>query len=268
MFLNMYIHSRRACTENPVSLPETMHSHDSYEIFCLISGDADYCVEGSRYHLLPGDIMLMRKGEVHTFQLRSPARYERMHVNFEITQLLESVDATGLLAMFDDRPLGKFNHYQANLFPDRRCQEYLSKISQATDIHKRLCYLLPLLSELSEHAQTVQNAPAQVQKDRAAPIIAYINANLTDELSLDILADHFFVSKTHLNRIFKQSTGTTVWEYITIKRLFCAKKMIDAGKQPSDVCQICGFKDYTTFFRAYKQQYGVSPKEHSTQKTK
>lgn len=268
MSLPVYIQSRRACTENPVSLPETMHSHDSYEIFCLISGDADYCVEGSRYHLLPGDIMLMRKGEVHTFQLRSPARYERMHVNFEITQLLESVDALGLLAMFDDRPLGKFNHYQANLFPDRRCQEYLNRISQTKDDQKRLCYLLPLLSELSECAQTVREAPIEVQRDRVAPIIAYINANLSEELSLEILAEQFFLSKAHLNRIFKQSTGTTAWEYITVKRLFLAKELIDGGVQPGDACLQCGFRDYTTFFRSYKRHFGVSPKEHSTVSSK
>lgn len=263
----LYIQSRRACTESPVSLPETMHSHDSYEIFCLISGDADYCVEGSRYHLLPGDIMLMRKGEVHTFQLRSPARYERMHVNFEITQLLETMDAAGLLAMFDDRPLGKFNHYQAALFPDRRCQEYLNKISQSADKRKQLCYLLPLLSELSECAKAVQQAPVEAQKDRVAPIIAYINANLSDELSLDILADLFFLSKAHLNRIFKQSTGTTAWEYITVKRLFLAKELIDGGVQSCDACLRSGFKDYTTFFRSYKRHFGVAPKKHSEGKT-
>lgn len=265
MSQQLYIHSRRACTENPVSLPETMHSHDSYEIFCLISGDADYCVEGSRYHLLPGDIMLMRKGEVHTFQLRSPARYERMHVNFEITQLLESVDAMGLLAMFDDRPLGKFNHYQAGLLPDGHCQEYLHKISHTTDTKKQLCYLLPLLSELSESTQTIRDMPVQAHPDRAAPIIAYINANLSGELSLDVLAQRFFLSKAHLNRIFKQSTGTTAWEYITVKRLFFAKELIDGGTQPGDACLQCGFKDYTTFFRSYKRHFGVSPRGYHKQ---
>ena len=75
-----------------------------------------------------------------------------------------------------------------------------------------------------------------------------------------MLAKRFYLSKTHLNRIFKQSTGTTVWEYITIKRLFLAKELIAAGRQPTDVCTQCGFKDYTTFFRSYKRHFGISPR--------
>ena len=260
--MELNIKAHKSCTEKPVMKTEQMHSHNSYEIFCLISGDTDYCVEGSRYHLLPGDIVLMRKGEVHIFQLCSPACYERMCVNFEITQMLSLLDSEALLSVFDDRPLGKFNHYPADLFPGNRWQFYLNEICNTQDASKRLCFLLPLLSELKDAFTVIRNTPVSMRKDRAAPIIKYINANLNEELSLDILAERFYLSKAHLNRLFKQSTGTTAWEYITIKRLFLAKALIDTGNKPTDIYLQCGFHDYTTFFRSYKQHFGVSPKEH------
>lgn len=255
------IKAHKNCTEKPIMKTEQMHSHNSYEIFYLLEGDTDYCVEGSRYHLMPGDIMIMRKGEVHIFQLRSASRYERMCVNFDIQDLLELTQSPQLLSMFHDRPLGKFNHYRADLFPGNHWQEYMERICSTKDTCKQLCYLLPLLHDLADGMETVRTAPAIADKDRAAPIIKYINSNLTDELSLDILSERFYISKAHLNRIFKQATGTTAWEYITIKRLFLAKEMIDAGTQPSDVYQQCGFRDYTTFFRSFKQHFGISPKE-------
>ncbi len=257
----IYIDSARMCTENPVLCEHEMHSHDSYEIYYLIAGDTDYCVEGNRYHLVPGDIMLMRKGEVHFYQLRSAARYERMCINFDISDALQAMDAPGLLSAFDDRSLGKLNHYRAELFPGNHWREYIDKICDADDKATQLCYLLPLLGDLAAGMETVRSTPAVADKDRSAPIIKYINANLTEELSLDILSERFYISKAHLNRIFKQSTGTTAWEYITIKRLFVAKEMIDSGKQPGDVYQKCGFRDYTTFFRSYKQHFHASPSE-------
>ena len=253
-------------TEKPILREETMHSHDTYEIFCLLAGDADYCVEGNRYHLQSGDLVLLRKGEVHIFQLRSAAPYERIFINFDIPEVLDFMDAGNLLSVFNDRPLGKFNHYQASLFPNNHWQEYLQTICRETDSRKQLCYLLPLLQDLTDRQDVVKTAPALSEKDRAAPIIKYINNHLTDDLSLEMLSQRFYISKTHLIRIFKRATGTTVWEYITIKRLFLAKELIAAGKAPTDIYQQCGFKDYTTFFRAYKQRFGVSPKAHGLHK--
>lgn len=260
--MNAVITGRHMYTDKPVLREETMHSHDTYEIFCLLAGDADYCVEGNRYPLQSGDIMLMRKGEVHIFQLRSAAPYERIYVNFDIPDVLEFLEAEDILQMFDNRPLGKYNHYPASLFPNNHCQEYMDAICRETDPRKQLCYLLPLLRDLADRIEAVKTAPALSEKDRAAPIIQYINSHLTDELSLEMLSQRFYISKTHLLRIFKQATGTTVWEYITIKRLFLAKERIATGMLPTEVYAQCGFKDYTTFFRAYKKHFGASPKEN------
>ena len=125
---------------------------------------------------------------------------------------------------------------------------------------QKLCYLLPLLNDLADCFETVKNSGAHVEKDRAAAVIKYINRHLSDDLSLKSLAERFYLSKTHLNRLFKQSTGTTVWDYIIVKRLFLARKLINAGESPSIVYTQCGFQDYTTFYRAYKQHFGVCPK--------
>ena len=91
-------------------------------------------------------------------------------------------------------------------------------------------------------------------------IVKYINNHLSEELSLDIICDRFFISKSHINRKFKKVIGSTVWEYINIKRLLLAKELLHNGISPTNVYLKCGFKDYCTFFRAYKAKFGVSPK--------
>ena len=62
-------------TQRPSMEERMMHSHDNFELYYLLSGDADFLVEATRYHLHPGDLLLMGKGEVHMFRLRSAAPY-------------------------------------------------------------------------------------------------------------------------------------------------------------------------------------------------
>ncbi len=245
-------------TQSPTLEERMMHSHDNYEIYYLLSGDADFLVEGTRYHLRPGDLLLMRKGEVHMFRLRSTAPYERMHVNFDISPLLSHLGMTHLVAPFLDRPLGALNHYPAVHFSSHSFKQDLERICEAKE-EDRLLYLLPLLAEIKNAFETLKENPASSAPDRASAIVSYINKHLAEDLSLEELSSRFYLSQTHLNRIFRAATGTTVWQYITIKRLYFAKELLEQGKKPTEIPPLCGFKDYTTFFRAYKKRFGAAP---------
>ena len=92
-------------------------------------------------------------------------------------------------------------------------------------------------------------------------VLRYINENFNNEISLDSLSDHFFISKYHLSREFKRSVGTSVYRYIIQKRLIMAKQKMLAGMSPTDVYCNCGFGDYANFYRAFRSEYGISPKE-------
>lgn len=260
--MDFQIGSARTSTEHPMLGDYPMHIHnDSHEIFCFRSGDAGYSVEGNRYQLEHGDLMLMRKGEVHHLIVKSDARYERSVINFDLPPEL---DPDGrLLAPFNNRSLGKYNHYRAAQFPDNHWLFYLEKIEATEDPRRKLCFLMPLLSDLADSFELLKHTDPLSEKDRAAGVIKYINHHLGDDLSLELLAGQFYLSKTHLNRIFKQSTGTTVWEYIVVKRLFMARELLTAGQSPTQVFPQCGFQDYTTFYRAYKQHFGISPKNEN-----
>ena len=234
-----------------------MHTHDTYEIYCFLSGNAKYFVEGNTYPLKPGDILVMKKAEAHSLLINSHNPYERIVVNFNSDAIGENV-RTKLANFLDSRPLGVKNRYPASLFKGTQWHYYLKKICESSDINEQSVYLTVLLSELQSRFSEIET------QDRSSgeimDIVKYINDHLSEELNLDIICDRFFISKSHVNRKFKKIIGTTVWEYVSAKRLLFAKELLQTGVSPTEAYLKCGFRDYCTFYRAYKTKFGVSPK--------
>jgi YesN/AraC family two-component response regulator len=94
-------------------------------------------------------------------------------------------------------------------------------------------------------------------------LMEYINANINAPITLQQLSDTFFLSKSFICRIFKQSTGTTVNKYLTGRRISIAKALLSEGVSVNDVCERCGFMDYSTFLKAFTKTVGVSPKKYA-----
>lgn len=256
------IQSGHTRTECPIQSNYTMHTHNGYELLYLIHGDADYAVEGNVYRLKRGDIMLMRRSESHYLILRSTACYERLVVNFELTdtEVCDSEAYVALSSMLFHQPLGKYNHFVSSLFPDNHWQYYMNRICSYSDPDRKMIYLLPLLNELSEGYEKVKSSPEQTISNKSSAIVSYINRHLFDELSLERICEYFFLSKSQLNRVFRKTTGTTVWNYILIKRLFHAREMMQGGENPTSIYEKCGFQDYVTFYKAYQKHFGCMPK--------
>lgn len=238
-----------------------MHTHSVNEIFYIISGDADYAVEGCIYRLRRGDIMIMRRHEAHCLKLRSSADYERITINFDPEVLIKMGLPEKLFLPFENRALGTHNHYSASIFNTDRYRYYLEKICELENRNERqINYLLPLLDGLYEDFDKVKNQSVKPFAGRGSEIISYITEHLYEPLSLDGICATVNMSKSQLNRVFRSATGSTVWKYITVKRLFRAKELIRAGVSPTDACTESGFNDYITFYRAYKKQFGIAPK--------
>ncbi len=100
-------------------------------------------------------------------------------------------------------------------------------------------------------------------KDLILEIIEHIESNLGQEMNLDIIADKFGYSKFHLNRIFCENVGATIYKYIQFRRLsVAAEKLVTTGKPIVEIAYDTGYQSQQAFSIAFRQFYGYTPLQY------
>lgn len=251
-------------TSDPPFGERELHVHDACELYYLIKGHGYYITEGTRYEFSPGMILLMRPGESHRAVSYDSSAYTRMSIHFH-PSVVDSLDKKRqILRPFYDRTMGTRNYYNRDMLANTNIYQYLEKMATPCDDSyaqsiQVLSHLLPLLNELGEVFDKNVIPTADKYNLIIHDILDYINQNLSTPLSIDMLCDKFFITRTQLYRLFKKTTNMNAWEYIVLKRLVLARSMINDGIASSDAAKACGFKDYSSFYRAYTAKYNESP---------
>ena len=255
------ITSHYTCNLNPVPAHFRMHIHEACEFLAVFRGKGQFRVEGTSYPLEAGDVLIMRPAEAHFVDVCPDEPYERMAIQFHLP-LFSHIDRDGWLSQpFLNREAGRLNRYRAEELQGTMVPQLLqSMIAPCVDRRMHLLSgLLPILEEIASVFHSRSEEPTADTLDYQ--ITSYINRHLRDDLSLDVICREFFISKPQLCHLFKNATGSTVWEYITAKRLVTARELILSGTPPTKAYGECGFGDYSVFYRAYKKKYGTSPSE-------
>lgn len=245
--------------EHPVPEQFSMHTHQAVELYCFLEGKAVFHIEGTEYPMQPGDILLIRPNEAHYITVDAAIPYGRLHFIFS-PELLNALDPEQtLMRPFFQRRAGRNNLYRA----DARYHSgtYINNILGAQNNHVTICANLALL--LQELSDRFSRSPEENTEPDTVEyhILRYINKHLEDELTLEALCQRFYISRAQLCRRFKRATGTTPGQYIAVKRLIAARQQILQGEKPTEVYARFGYRDYSTFYRAYRRQFGFSPKD-------
>ena len=252
-----YVYAGKVFTECPFPENFKTDTHELYEIFCFVSGDVNHSIEGYLYNLKPDDILIIKKCEAHRLLIGKPVPFCRYVVHFHSEAILGN--PSHLFDVLEHKPLGKFNRISATEFQKSTWLYFIDKMVQARTIEEKRIYLSVIFHELCQNL----NLENYEEGDQ---ILKYINRNLMSIQSLSEICKHFYISKTHLNKHFKQIIGTTVWDYIITKRLIIAKDLLNEGHKPNWVAQKCGYSEYSAFYKAYKKQFHISPKDDYVQK--
>ncbi len=249
-----------------------LHHHDFHELYFLISGDVTYTIESRQYHVMPGDLLLISPQELHQICIRPEmSDYERF-VLWVDPQLLRRFstplsDLTknltpggskpGNLLRFKPEDCTHVRHLFEQLWQESEQESYGSDLLRQS----LLVQLLVTINRLA--ANPSGSFEAETHSNKAvSKVVDHINLHYAEPLSLDSLAELVYVSKYHLSHEFNRQVGTSVYRYIQKKRLQIARQLLGQGKRPNEVYSICGFTDYAGFYRAFRAEYSISPREY------
>ena len=224
------------------------HYHEFHKLVFFLAGRGNYIVEGRTHVLRPYDVVLVRQGAIHKAQIDPNERYERVILYISPDFLRPDVDRrTALLRTLDAL----------------EAEEQSTAYGHDLLSRAQMLQLLVMLGRgLNDDGSSY--APSEHCNEKTAAILEYLNTHLTEDISIDALADTFYLSKYYMMRLFRAETGFTIHGYLTDKRLRVARDLIARGMRTTDACFQCGYHDYSAFSRAYKKRFQVSPRADQT----
>ena len=257
--------------KNPESV--TLHYHDFYEIFFFLSGNVDYRVEGRSYRLESGDVLLISPQELHQPAIEPDVPYERIVLWVDRSYMQGiSGPSMDLSSCFGNEFTGPINLLRPPKVQQVALGQMLSRLNReyngrhpGGEIYAA-GLLQQFLVEINRLAlQTTSRIRKMEDPDLVSQVLAYIGIHYRENITLETLASEFFVSKYHLSHEFSHRVGTSIYRYVIFRRLMLARELIASGKAPGDIYQFCGFGDYANFYRAFKSEYGISPRQFAAE---
>lgn len=251
-----------------------VHHHDFYEVYFFLGGAVQYWVDGKTFRLEPGDLLLINPMELHRPIVAPDSKtYERivLWINKEYLEKL-SQNSIDLTRCFDTTLPTHTNLIHPKTVQRTALTTRLTELVQESygnDLGSELYahgLFLQFMVEVNRLALSAKKPGASKEEASTlvSQVLSYINEHFSEELSLENIARKFYISKYHLSHAFSSEVGVSIYRYIILKRLTSACQMLLDGKSAKEVCVGCGFSDYTSFFRAFKNEYGVSPRDFAS----
>lgn len=247
------------------------HYHEFNKIIIFLSGNVTYHIEGKSYRLKPWDVLLVNNHDVHKPEIDANATYDRIIIwvdndfltkysdkDCDLTTCFKLADkkSFNLIRLDSDlkETLQRIINNLEKAFPSK---EYGSRLLAQSLFFELLIYLNRIyLNDSYIYDQSSLEYDSQI-----IDITKYIKNNLGGDLSVEAIANEFYLSKHYLMHKFKSKTGYTLHSYVQNKRLFKTIDLIKEGTPITNAASICGFQDYSTFLRIFRKTYHCSPRE-------
>lgn len=251
---------------------EAYHCHEHHQVIFFLSGEGSYVVEGKTYRLRPGDLLLTSDREIHRDGEKNGKGHDRYLAYIDSTFFEEAkkLDHNGedLSRCFEVLSCRRYHLLRLKEQERKRVEAIFAALAETgtpvaygTDMLKK-CYMVELLVHLNRACFSTKEPEEVFYNKKIQPIVEFINGHLNQELNLDLLSQQFDLSKYHMTREFKRCLGLSLHQYILKKRLLQARGALRQGQTAAQAFALSGFSDYSHFSRAFRESFGMSPREY------
>ena len=256
------------------------HFHDEYEVYYLLEGERYYFIEQQSFYIKKGTLVLVNKEQIHkTSFVNTNYHHDRI-----LIELKEEPFASFFSYMGDLNLQDFFKEHSGVIKLDEKGQRYVEShlYSIANEIHNKVVgYQMSVMMKLAslfifimrfkpnEISDNTINKTTTLRHQKVDKIASYIINNYADNISLESIANHFYISKCYLSRIFKEVTGFTVNEYINIHRIKEAQELLlNSDYSITEISKIVGYESISYFEKVFKKYTETSPLKYRKQNIK
>ncbi|TYP76551.1 helix-turn-helix transcriptional regulator [Paenibacillus methanolicus] len=245
----------------------TSHLHGTYEVYCLMSGQREFFVQDRTIVMREGDIVIVAPHVLHRTTNAAMPEHERLIVNIHPSRagMTEGSLPDVLLPLAERAYLVVRLPLHERISVDSLTGGIRQEIAERKPgfEHYAMTLTQQLLIRCCRHIgqeATEPPAPLSPMHERISEIVRYINDRYMEELSLQLVADRFYVSPYYLSRFFKEATGFTFVEYVNGVRIKEAKRLLEeSALKVGAIAKKVGFGSVTHFGRVFKEATGYVP---------
>lgn len=238
------------------------HFHNSYEIYYLASGKRTILSEQKIYDLHTGDVLLFRPNFLH--KGAGSDAHEKFGVEFS-----KKFFDYYFTAPMQDELLHCFNYNIIHLHTEdqktfehlykKMYDEYINGDFYAVTIAEILLLLNRAGKQYENEIRQAHQAPSKTS-ERINTVLSYIEENFSEIKSIDEIAEHSYINKSYLCRLFKKETNMTVMDYLYNYRIQQACEMLTSSESSvAKVAQQCGFENTSHFIKMFKTMLDCTP---------
>jgi AraC-like DNA-binding protein len=247
------------------------HTHNFIELEIITSGSADHIVEGKVFTITKGDVVVLMPSFIH--ELQNVQELEHYNFKFDLEKLIlletDIEKLSGFQSLFILEPFHRYQHDyishmsldedqfdKVNFFCELIYKEWTDKREGYKWVIKS--YFLALITYLSRNYSPKITGSSQRLKD-IVNTVSYIQENLSQKITVSMLASMACLSERQYTRIFKEIYGVSPIEYVINCRLTLACRMMkNTQKSLLEISMNCGFGDKVYFCRLFKNRYGIT----------
>ena len=246
------------------------HSHDYYEFYFFVEGSVDMEIAGVRHPLSPGDLIVVPPGTSHRAVIKDDSAPYRRFVLWLSVDYLEMLVAsapeygyiTGTVVPSGEYVFS-FGTVERNYIHSRLSglldEVHSDSFGRSAGIQVAIFRLMLYLNRTVYQRKNPKSLTENISHYEA--LVSYIHEHVADDLSLEKLSEAFYLSKYYIAHLFQENSGLSLHQYIIKLRLSRVKDAVSAGGSITEAALASGFKDYSTFYRAFRKEYGTTPSE-------
>ena len=242
---------RYACEVGTNEADFFKHHHTQYEVLYIVQGEGTFIIENHSYSFSNGTILIIPPGKYHVLQIPSQILYERYVLNFSpelFPRILTEEQNYSICKTADDEIFEMFTKLQA--YSERFSYEQFRYLLKSF-LNE---FLIVFFADAEHGMLEKEDVPPLIEK-----AMDFINKNISQPLNIDQISEHLFISRSYLNHLFKRVLNTGVMQFVRIKKMCEARKHLQNGVNAIQVASMLGYKNYSTFLRNYRAEFGENP---------